>query len=231
MSALKNIPLSIRRATVAEKGFTYETFRLDGRINGQRIRRQFKSRPEAEGEKNRLEVEAANADSGTKAINTRLTPAQLAQAEAAFARLAWKPIDQAVEWYLAKYRPSIRDGEIRKIANSPDVAKIIDLNLGVIRLQPEHTKTRFVRCTKIQPNLAAWLRAYRLTKFPLIPEGAERSVRAIRKSWSLGNDVARHTCASMLVAKFRSLAFASCQGGLVSKKYLSTGINVAGPMV
>jgi hypothetical protein len=42
----------------------------------QRIRKKFKRREEADGEKNRLEVEAANADSGIRAINTRLTAAQ-----------------------------------------------------------------------------------------------------------------------------------------------------------
>jgi hypothetical protein len=58
---------------VGGKGFTYEAFRLIGWHHGEGVRRQFKRREEASGEKNRLEVEAANAESGTRAINTRLT--------------------------------------------------------------------------------------------------------------------------------------------------------------
>lgn len=353
------------------------------------LRRQFKSREQAEGEKNRLEIEGANGEGLIRAVNTRLTDAQLAEAEAAFVRLAGKPLAQAVEWYLSTYRPptvekplsdipskvpgeppspgavslflaakaaevrppmladyrktlralerhfpgrhvhtlnadeleaflrtlgpsakswnnqrgnlhalfeyavsprrrwanenpvkqiekrtvsrgipqietaarvaeifaflegytgecgtkpagwlcpyfatiffagvrpSIRDGEIRKIANSPDVSKIIDLDLGVIRLQPEHTKTRFVRRTTIQPNLAAWLRAYPLGRFPLIPTGAERSVKAVRKRFGLGDDVARHSFVSMFVGKFRSVADAALQAGnsesVVRRHYL-----------
>jgi hypothetical protein len=69
-------------------------------LNGERIRKQFKSREEADGELNRLNVRAANADGEIQAVNTRLTAAELAQAEAAFARLAGKPLSAAVEWYL-----------------------------------------------------------------------------------------------------------------------------------
>ena len=58
----------------------------------------------------------------------------------------------------AGVRPSIRDGEIRKISASPNIAKIIDVDLGVIRITPEIAKTKDLRQTTIQPNLAAWLK-------------------------------------------------------------------------
>ncbi len=50
----------IKSVTVQNGGFEYRTHRLAGWLNGQRIREQFKSRAEAEGRKNELEVKAAN---------------------------------------------------------------------------------------------------------------------------------------------------------------------------
>jgi hypothetical protein len=50
----------LKRVRAACNGVTYDTFRLSGWLNGRRIRRQFKDRDEALGEKNRLEIEAAN---------------------------------------------------------------------------------------------------------------------------------------------------------------------------
>jgi hypothetical protein len=95
---------TLKRVQLTENGFTYETFRLVGWLNGERIRRQFKSRDEALGEKNRLEVQAANSGEIT-ARNTRLSSAQLADAEAAYARLGPRSLSEAVAWYLANYRP------------------------------------------------------------------------------------------------------------------------------
>lgn len=107
MTAPKPSALGIKRAKLTEKGFTYETFRLTGWHNGERVRKQFKSREEADGEKNRLEVEAANAESGTRAVNTRLTAAQVGTAETLFS-LTPDPL-AAVQWYLANYRPALAE--------------------------------------------------------------------------------------------------------------------------
>jgi len=70
----------IKRVNLTEKGVTYDTFRFNGWLNGQRIRRQFKSHEEALGEKNRLEVQAANAEGSIHTVNTRLTEAEVAEA-------------------------------------------------------------------------------------------------------------------------------------------------------
>jgi len=83
----------------------YETFELTGYLKGERIRRRFKSRDLAAGEKNRLEVAAANDDGAIKTVTTRLAPAQLAEAEAVFARLGQRSLSGAVECFLANYRP------------------------------------------------------------------------------------------------------------------------------
>jgi hypothetical protein len=98
MSALK-----VQRATLTEHGFTYETFRLTGTINGKRVRNQFKTRAEAEGEKNRLEVEASNGGKDVRAVPTHLSVAQVRGAETAY-RLTSDPVF-AVQWFLANYRP------------------------------------------------------------------------------------------------------------------------------
>src|SRR3954465_2103864 len=96
--------LKIKAMTVQNGDFAYRTFRLSGwKANGERVRRQFQSREEAEGEKSRLVVEAANAASGTRTLNTRLTSAQLAEAETAFARLGDKSLTLAVQWLLDTY--------------------------------------------------------------------------------------------------------------------------------
>lgn len=57
----------------------------------------------------------------------------------------------------AGLRPSIVEGEIWKLSRLQEPARAIDLDLGVIRLSPEITKTKAVRQIKIQPNLMNWL--------------------------------------------------------------------------
>jgi hypothetical protein len=104
-TAMKNGGFRIRPLKAKERGFTYETFQVIGYLSGERVRKRFKSRELALGEKNRLEVLAANRDGGIQAVNTRLSREQIADAEAAIHRLAGKPLSEAVEWYLANYRP------------------------------------------------------------------------------------------------------------------------------
>src|SRR4051812_495181 len=68
-------------------------------------------------------------------------------------------------------RPACDDGEVRKLADSPDIEKLIDLKLGVIRIAPEISKVGFVRQVKIRPNLAAWLDRYHRAHRPEEDEG------------------------------------------------------------
>lgn len=80
------------------------------------------------------------------------------------------------------------------------------------------------RAVTIQPNLAAWLRAYPLEKFPIMPRGFRRLRLKFRKQFELSHDVLRHTFISMFVAKFRSLGDAALQAGnsesIIRKHYL-----------
>jgi hypothetical protein len=76
----------------------------------------------------------------------------------------------------------------------------------------------------IQPNLAAWLKAYPLDEFPIMPVGFKRLRLKFRHQFNLSHDILRHTFISMFVGKFRSLGDAALQAGnseaIIRKHYL-----------
>lgn len=386
MSGPQRTRLAIKRSTLTEKGITYTTFRLVGRVNGQRIRKQFQERAEAEGEKNRLEVEAANAATVVRTVATHLTPEQVRTSETLFS-LTPDPL-AAVQWYLANYRPpatempiadtleagtvvkqgaasafladrkphvrppayrdyehtlnalgekfprrsvgslkteeiatwlgslgvgkktfnnqrgnlnaffrfcvakprqwatenpvadiakfritrglpeiltpekcaelmayvetyrggprsklpagclapyfalclfgglrpSVPHGEVWKLAQH-NPGKLIDLELGVIRITPEVSKVKSIRQVKIRPALAAWLTRYPIDKFRLIPTNAQALITDVRKRFALGDDVLRHSFISAHVAKWKSLGEAALEAGnseaMIRKHYLN----------
>src|SRR5665213_2951462 len=117
----------------------------------------------------------------------------------------------------AVIRPSQRDGEISKL-----LPEHIRLDTGVILIEPEVSKVRMKRQVTIQPNLAAWLKAY-----PFKPINAcyiEYHRPKITKRFALTHDVMRHTFISMFVAKYRSMGEAALQAGnsesIIRKHYL-----------
>ena len=388
MRARKNGGFTVRQVTVKElksvsgqnekRTFAYSTFRLTGWLDGQRIRKQFLSRDEALGEKQALEIRAANLNGDIRARNTRLTIEQLAEAEAAYSRLGGRSLSQAVEWYLDTYRPpvtvtplavaetafleertlhvrpltlrdyrltlqelrafsgakavhevqtrglldfltsrkvgkkrwnnlrgdlhaffefcramprqwtrenpvtaipkfrisrgvpqivsakhigevfaflekytgetgrqpagflvpyfalatfaglrpSVDDGEIVKIGQLGDPARVVDLDLGVIRITPEIAKTNHVRRIKIRPNLAEWLARYPLRRFPINVPHMRVYIANARRACGLAgkDDILRHTFISMHVGKFRSLGEAALEAGnsesIIRKHYL-----------
>jgi integrase len=369
---------TIRRINAREHGCRYQTFQLVGYLDGQRIRKRFKSRTEALGEKNRLEVSAANSDGRIKTVTTRLTGPQLAEAEAVFARLGERSLAGAVDWFLANYRPpsvemtveaaavafaadragnvsaavvedygkvlgllkrtfpkramhtikteeieammrtrgqakkswnnlrtylhaifefcahdgrrwvainpvkairqheiarglpqiltaaqvrelfayleiyagparckckpgylvpyfalatfagirpSVSNGELRKLHDLADKSRVIDEQIGVIRMTPELTKTNSLRQITIQPNLAAWLQRYPVKDWPIIAENMVDHVARVRKHFKLGSDVLRHTFVSMHAAKFKSLGGTALEAGnseaIIKKHYFN----------
>jgi hypothetical protein len=119
----------------------------------------------------------------------------------------------------AGIRPDLYQGEISKLE-----AKHVRLDTGVIFIEPEVSKVRMKRAITIQPNLAAWLRAYPLEKFPIMPRGFRRLRLEFRKHFNLSHDILRHTFISMFVAKFRSMGEAALQAGnsesIIRKHYL-----------
>jgi integrase len=347
------------------------SWRVDGRLNGLRIRKNFKTREEAGAEKAALEAKAAQSDTGLRTTLTRLTDEQLHEAEAAFRRLAGAPKSLAfyLDYALANYRapereqtladavtdylatkkkehangmlsecqlkdirirleclttsfprtslsqlsrealaahcqrgnpkpktfnnrrgilftffkfafcqdwvaanplekvphlriahrrgsaktlsaeqseklmrhvekidggalvpffalalfagirPCVRTGEILKL--KPEHVR---LDTGVILIEPEVSKVRMKRNVTIQPNLAAWLTAYPLDRFPIIPVNLQHERAAIAKAFELSHDIMRHTFISMHVAKYRSMGEAALQAGnsesIIRKHYL-----------
>ncbi|HWA24153.1 MAG TPA: site-specific integrase [Lacunisphaera sp.] len=119
----------------------------------------------------------------------------------------------------AGIRPGVPDGEITKL--KPEA---VDLEAGVIHISADVSKVREPRKITIQPNLAAWLRAYPLKKFPLVVGNFQQRARVLRKQFGLTHDVLRHTFISMFVAKFRSIGEAAIQAGnsegIIRKHYL-----------
>jgi integrase len=119
----------------------------------------------------------------------------------------------------AGIRPGVPDGEITKL--KPEA---VNLREGVIHIAAEVSKIREPRKITIQPNLAAWLRAYPLKKFPPVVGNFQQRARVLRKQFGLTHDVLRHTFISMFVAKFRSLGEAALQAGnsesIIRRHYL-----------
>jgi hypothetical protein len=119
----------------------------------------------------------------------------------------------------AGIRPDPYVGEISKLE-----PKHVRLDTGVILIEPEISKVRMKRAVAIQPNLAAWLTAYPLDRYSIMPRGFRRLRLKFRKRFDLSHDILRHTFVSMFVAKFRSLGEAALQAGnsesIIRKHYL-----------
>src|ERR1035437_488621 len=77
-------------------------------INGVRIRENYKTQPEALARKQHLEIEVLNFFPEKRITTTRLTPAQEAEAERAFADLAGRPMMQAIRYFLDNYREPLK---------------------------------------------------------------------------------------------------------------------------
>lgn len=119
----------------------------------------------------------------------------------------------------AGIRPGVPNGEITKFK-----PESVDLDAGIIHISADVSKVREPRKIVIQPNLAAWLRAYPLKKFPIIPGNFKKRRQKFAKQLGLTHDVLRHTFISMFVAKFRSIGEAAIQAGnsesIIRKHYL-----------
>lgn len=119
----------------------------------------------------------------------------------------------------AGIRPCLRTGEISKLRGEH-----IRLDTGVIHIEPDVSKVRMKRNVTIQPNLAAWLKAYPLERYPIIPANLQHVRARLAKEFCLSHDVMRHTYISMHVARFRSVGDAALQAGnsesIIRRHYL-----------
>lgn len=82
------------------------SWRVDGRLNGLRIRRNFKTQEEAAAEKATLDLKALQLDSGMRSVPTFLTEDQVREAETAFSRLkdSSRTLSFCVDYTLANYQ-------------------------------------------------------------------------------------------------------------------------------
>jgi integrase len=119
----------------------------------------------------------------------------------------------------AGIRPCVRTGEILKLR-----PEHVCLDTGVIHIEPEVSKVRMKRNVTIQPNLAAWLQAYPLDRFPIVIPALQKHRANVAKRFGLSHDVMRHSFISYFIAKFRSMGEAALQAGnsetIIRKHYL-----------
>jgi integrase len=98
------------------------------------------------------------------------------------------------------------------------------LETGLIFIRPEVSKIREPRRIAIQPNLAAWLKAYPLDRYPLIVGDFQKRREKFKDRFNLTYDVMRHTFISMFVGKYRSIGEAAIQAGnsenIIRRHYL-----------
>ena len=86
----------------------------------------------------------------------------------------------------AGIRPAARCGEIWKFANHPDLKDLIKREDSVIQIPPEVAKTGRQRFIVIQPNLARWMDAFPISRYPVYPRNLEAMMTEVRKQFEIG---------------------------------------------
>ena len=116
------------------------SWRVSGWLHGVRIRKNFKSKEEAAGEKAALEIKAEQDISGLRSITTRLTAEQAREAEAVFQRLEGRDRSLAfyVDFALATYRDPIHDRPISDATKDYLALRALDESQGNL----SHRQTR-----------------------------------------------------------------------------------------
>lgn len=84
------------------------SYRVSGMIDGKQLRKNFGTEAEAIAEKQDLEKKAYGIASETKPRVTRLTDAQLQQAEAAFAALDGRSMPLAIDFFIKSYQEPVK---------------------------------------------------------------------------------------------------------------------------
>src|SRR5215469_6116384 len=103
---LRSMPrFNIVRRIVRDHGYLYEAIWVEGRdLNGERIRKRFKTEEQARTWKGSREIQALNEHSEFHPVVTKLTQEQIAEAENAFRRLGTRySLTSAIEFFLRHY--------------------------------------------------------------------------------------------------------------------------------
>jgi hypothetical protein len=127
----------VTRTLKGGDGYEWTTHRVEGRDeNGNRIRRCFKDRKKAEAFITAMRTKLLNAETAVTTAITRLTPDQLKQAEAAFARLGSRyTLDEAVTYFTENYA-------------APDEVVTVDKALAEFSLGKDDVRSNTLRNVK-----------------------------------------------------------------------------------
>lgn len=130
------------------KGST--SYRVFGtKLTGERVRRNFPMRAEALGEKQRLELEAANLPPSAILKRTRLSDEQIDQAERAFADLGERSLLAAVRYFLENYREPVNSKPLKDaLEEFLNAKRQANKRLETIR----NLNARVGRFTKLHPS-------------------------------------------------------------------------------
>ena len=141
------MPITVKQVTQREHGAEYQTWLVDGYVNGKRIRVRCKSEDEARMRKSEEETKSINSERSARFIQTRLTVAQLNEAEACFDRLAPKyTLTEAVDYFLKHFHApdfTITVGEASTKFRSAIEGRVRDRSL----IQLKSTLGQFERFT------------------------------------------------------------------------------------
>jgi integrase len=163
-------PFKIRKIAVNDHGCHYETFLVEGYLNGCRVRRKFQRHEEAIGEKAKLDIDARNSGAALHVVPTRLSEAQIAEAEFCFRRLDDRTsLAAAIEWYLSNYRPPAIE-----MALSSGQAEYLKSKLGLV--EPRHL-------AEVRRQLAAFTNAFPARNIYSFKRAEIQAYLEARKDW------------------------------------------------
>jgi len=93
-------------------------YRVSGWLDGQRVRKNFSTRAEAEAERQALKLAQIQAETGVRTAATRLTDDQLKEAEGAFLRLEGRTrsLSFYLDYALTNYRDPVNDKPLAEAA-------------------------------------------------------------------------------------------------------------------
>jgi integrase len=104
------------------------------------------------------------------------------------------------------------ESEAVRLSAHPRQHELIDLEHGEIELPAELTpKSSGARTVTVQPNLAAWLKAY---PTPILPDrDVRRDLGNIRRLFGLSQDICRHSWFTYSIGRHDSVSTAALEGG------------------
>jgi hypothetical protein len=133
------------------------SFRVDGRLNGVRIRRNFKTQESAAAEKATLEIKGLQMASNLRLVTTVLTEEQVREAEAAFRRLAdnGRSLGFSLDYALLHYREPVTQKPLSAAADAYLAAKSLEHDRQVISAPQLTTICRHLEVLKAHFPAAA----------------------------------------------------------------------------